>query len=157
VLRYAVFATLPLASCASEPKGKAGAAEGPEAPLAFASPPPAARTSANVASAPCVVVRGDLGGQPASVEGVLTKASSTNGAASAPFVLQLTRPRCVVGLPHTSFLTEVYVASTGMDLRPLVDMRIRVTGDVIGGANDLGGPAVVILAKDIERPMAPAA
>ena len=65
--------------------------------------------------------------------------------------LRLDRPRCVVGLPRAGFLTEVAIATAGPDLRPLIDARVRIRGDVIAGENDMGGPALVVLAKDIDR------
>jgi len=65
--------------------------------------------------------------------------------------LRLDRPRCVVGLPRVGFLTDVAIATAGPDLRPLVDARVRIHGDAIAGENDMGGAAIVVLAKDIER------
>ena len=114
-------------------------------PADTATPDAPTRTGA---SAGCVVVQGDFAPQPTSIEGVLVK--STNPGA-APFVLRLARPRCVVGLERGSLLTEVYVASTAADLRPLVGARLKITGDAIAGSNDLGGPAVIVLARDVER------
>jgi hypothetical protein len=98
-------------------------------------------------------VQGDFAGQPSTVEGVLKAVSTTSDGKRAPagFVLRLAHPRCVVGVAHASFLVEVYIATTGTDLRPFLDARVRITGDVIGGTTDVGGAAVVILAKDVER------
>ncbi len=67
------------------------------------------------------------------------------------FTLRLGRPRCVVGLPRSSFLSEVAVATAGPDLRPLLDAHVRLRGDVIAGENDMGGSAVVVLVKEVER------
>jgi hypothetical protein len=106
-----------------------------------------------LAKGDCIVVQADFATHPASIEGVLGK--SDDAKATAPFVLRLTRPRCVVGLPRASFVTEVFVASTNADLRPLVGARLRLTGDAIGGTTDLGAPAIILLAKDIERATVP--
>lgn len=65
--------------------------------------------------------------------------------------LRLDRARCVVGLPRAGYLTEVAIATAGPDLRPLIESRVRIHGDVIAGENDMGGPALIVLAKDIER------
>jgi hypothetical protein len=61
------------------------------------------------------------------------------------------QPRCVVGFPRAHFVSEIWIASTGPDLRPLVDTRIRITGDAIRGEGDLGEAAIVLLARDVER------
>lgn len=57
----------------------------------------------------------------------------------------------MVGLAHAHLVTEVYIATSGPDLRPLVDQRLRITGATIGAMNDMGGSAIIILARDIER------
>ena len=67
------------------------------------------------------------------------------------FSLRLRRPRCVVGLPRSSFLTEVAVATAGPDLRPLIDAPVRLRGEAIAGENDMGGPAAVVVVKEVER------
>jgi hypothetical protein len=106
--------------------------------------------------APCIVVRPDDRAEPATVEGVLTDAAeSASGARSpglsGPFSIHLSRPRCIVGLAHASYVTDVAVATPDADLRPFLYARVRVTGDAIGGTTDLGGPAVAILARDVTR------
>jgi hypothetical protein len=98
-----------------------------------------------VTTTPCIVV-----GAPVSVEGVLRGAGGL-------LALRLARPRCVVGLPRAGFITEVAIASAGPDLRPLVDARVKISGDVIAGENDMGGPALVVLAKEVERSLPDAA
>lgn len=107
-----------------------------------------ARPPSSESTAGCIVLRADFAPEPAIVEGLLAK---TSNDAAPPFVMRLVRPRCVVGLERASFVTEVYVASTAADLRPLVGARLTITGDAIGGTNDLGGPAVILLAKDFAR------
>ena len=99
---------------------------------------------------PCIVVQGEYGGTTVSVEGVLLAATGARGT-SAPLTLRLTGPRCVIGLPRAAVLTEVAIATAGPDLRPFLDTRVRITGEAVGGEGDLGGPAVVILAKDVAR------
>jgi hypothetical protein len=89
----------------------------------------------------CLVVAPDGSGSPATVEGALVTARS----------LRLSAPRCVVGLERGSIVTEVAVATAGPDLRPLIGARVRITGTVLGGENDLGGSALVILATDVAR------
>jgi len=89
----------------------------------------------------CIVV----GAGPTTVDGVL------RAGAGGLFTLKLARPRCVVGLPRASFVTEVAVATAAADLRPLVDAHVRLRGTILAGENDLGGPAVVLLARDVER------
>jgi hypothetical protein len=140
-----------LLACAGERKRDARATPEPEGGVSPTASAPTGRPSARppLDRADCIVVRGELAPQPTSVEGVLTKAPGD--AIAAPFVLHLTRPRCVIGLEHASFVTDVYVASTGADLRPLLNARLRVTGDAIAGESDVGGPAIVLLAKDFER------
>ena len=49
------------------------------------------------------------------------------------------------------FFTELDVATSGPDLRPFIDKRVRLSGDVLGGDSDLGGAAVVLVVKDIAR------
>ena len=119
-------------------------------------PPPALPSSASSGtSSPsdgCLVLQGDFAGQPAVIEGTLSLAKDRSRSGSGPaLVLRLTRPRCTVGLPRVSIVTEVAVAATAADLRPFVDQRIRITGDLLGGEGDMGGAAVVILAKDVVR------
>jgi hypothetical protein len=152
------FAAALVFACASTPKSKTAPGADDDvplgAPLSFSTPTdgaPSARGES--AGGGCIVVQGDFAPQPTTVDGVLAK---TTGRAAAPFVLRLIRPRCIVGLERSSVLTEVYVASTAADLRPLVDARLRITGDAIAGTNDLGGPAVILLAKDFERLAPPA-
>ena len=96
----------------------------------------------------CLVVDGEHASVPATVEGVLLAAKAPG---DAPMMLRLSRPRCVVGLPRASYLTEVAVSTAGPDLRPLLGARVRIRGDALGGENDLGGPALIVLAKDVER------
>jgi hypothetical protein len=100
----------------------------------------------------CLVVREDVGGQSATIEGVVTEAKAeSRKPGPAPLLIRLANARCVVGLPHTRVATEVWIASTGADLRPFVGARVRMTGDVIGGATDNGEAAVVLLVRDVER------
>lgn len=121
-------------------------------------PKPAPTEPAGVSSSPapapprrdCIVVQ-DENPVPVRVVGVLVKAAASPGGADAPFVLRLSEPRCVIGLPRASFVREVYVATAGPDLRPLVERRLRIEGNAIGGLSDMGGPAVIVLAKDIEN------
>lgn len=144
-----------LSACGGEPKRNVHSTPEPDTarsgsvvpPLLAPAAPPSSRTP--IDGAACIVLRGELAEQTTSVEGVLTKAHGDTDV--SPFVLRLARPRCIVGLEHARFVTEVYVASTGADLRPLVDASLRITGDAIAGKTDLGGPAVLILAKDFER------
>jgi hypothetical protein len=114
---------------------------------------PRIERAAREAGPDCIVVDGP---EPVSVEGVLTEGSSdappvTGGRAGALVVLRLARARCVDGLPRAGFVREVLVASTGMDLRPLVGRAVRLTGTTLAGTNDVGGPAVILLARDAER------
>jgi hypothetical protein len=96
--------------------------------------------------APCLVVSVE-DARAVTVEGTLV---ATPGP--TPFALRLVSPRCVVGLPRVSFLTEVQIAHTGADLRPLTDARLRIRGDAIVGESDVGAPAlIIVLAADIER------
>ncbi|OJY29569.1 MAG: hypothetical protein BGO98_47885 [Myxococcales bacterium 68-20] len=150
-----------LAACGGDPsrrsaeapraaEGNGAALEAP-APMSSASAMPSGAPSAGMTSGtPCIVVQGEYGGTTVSVEGVLIAATSTRGM-STPLALRLTGPRCVIGLPRASVLTEVAIATAGPDLRPFLDTRVRITGEAVGGASDLGGPAVVILAKDVAR------
>lgn len=148
--KWLALATLALSACAAEPRAAAPAS----APSSSSSAPFA--SSAPPSSSPprdCLVVQPDFGGHPSSVEGTLQIAEgdgAKHGAAPS-LVLRLARPRCIVGLEHASYIAEVFVASAGGDLRPLVGARVRITGDLLAGASDMGGAAVVILANDVER------
>jgi hypothetical protein len=149
-----------MSSCSSGPQKPKAKAE-PDEPLASSSSSSSsssaiapASPSTTVSSPPpsrreCILVQ-DENPVPVRVVGVLKKASSPNGT-DAPFVLHLKEARCVIGLPRASFVREVYVATTGPDLRPLVDRPISITGNAIGGLSDMGGPAVIVLARDIEN------
>jgi hypothetical protein len=95
--------------------------------------------------APCLVVSVE-DARAVTVEGTLVAVHGPT-----PFALRLVAPRCVVGLPRVSFLTEVQIAHTGADLRPLTDARLRIRGDAIVGESDVGAPAVIVLATDVER------
>lgn len=161
VQRPAALLLVLLAACGGDPSRRSPealrAAEGhgaaPEAPLPRSSAPamPSGAPSAGrTAGAPCIIVQGEYGGTAVSVEGVLVAATSARGP-STPLALRLTGPRCVIGLPRASVLTEVAIATAGPDLRPFLDMRVRISGEAVGGESDLGGPAVVILAKDVAR------
>jgi hypothetical protein len=123
------------------------------APLGAASSSNAPANPSRSPTPGCIVVQGEFGGQPTTVDGELSIApkSADGKVAVAPLLLRLTQPRCLVGVPRMNFITEIYVASANADLRPLVGQRIQITGDAVGGTNDLGGPAVVILAKDVAR------
>jgi hypothetical protein len=134
-------------ACSSTPKPTAKKAE-PEEVV----PTPVASSSS---SAPprrdCIIVQ-DENPVPVRVVGVLVKAAAASGASTdAPFLLRLSEPRCVIGLPRASFVREVYVATAGPDLRPLVDRKLLIEGNAIGGLSDMGGPAVIVLAKNIEN------
>ena len=96
-------------------------------------------TSESTRAEPCIVVGAEV-----AVEGNLRGSSGL-------FSLRLRRPRCVVGLPRSSFLTEVALATAGPDLRPLIDAPVRLRGEVIAGENDMGGPAAVVVVKEVER------
>src|SRR5262245_30090352 len=75
---------------------------------------------------PCIILETEAAGRPTELEGVLFAMKAANGKAPvAPLILRLTRPRCVVGLEHASVVTEVYIASTGIDVRPFLTQRIR--------------------------------
>jgi hypothetical protein len=120
-------------------------------PANVASPAPPAST-ANAPErletprmAPCLVVSAEEA-LPVTVEGTLV---ATRGP--TPFALRLISPRCVVGLPRVSFLTEVQIAYTGADLRPLTDARLRIRGEALIGESDVGAPALIVLAADVER------
>lgn len=133
--------------------GCAGATAAPASRPAQPAPgpePSSAVAPAPTTSAPCIVV-----GATASAEGTLVARSGPDDAPALGLALRLTRPRCIAGLPRAGFVTEVAVATAGPDLRPLIDARVRLEGDVIAGENDMGGPAVVLLVKGIER-LAPA-
>jgi hypothetical protein len=142
-----------LCGCASQPSRAPAAPPEPERephPTIEPDRTPAASPTPNAAA--CLVVQADSAPAPASVEGTLSLAASIDGKpAPGLLVLRLVRPRCIVGLAHASYVTEVYVASTGTDLRPFLDQHIQITGDLLAGNNDLGGPAVVLLAKDFAR------
>ncbi len=151
-LALATLATLALVACA-EPKAPSTAA--PASDRSSSSSAPFASSAPPSSSPPrdCLVVQPDFGGHPSSVEGTLQIAEgdgAKHGAAPS-LVLRLARPRCIVGLEHASYIAEVFVASAGGDLRPLVGARVRITGDLLAGASDMGGAAVVILANDVER------
>lgn len=94
----------------------------------------------------CIVVQGEANSTTAVVEGLLLATRS-----SLPLVLRLSAPRCVVGLARGSVVTEVAVATAGPDLRPLVGARLRIAGDALAGDNDMGGAAVIIVARDVAR------
>lgn len=152
-LRVAVAFFAAVTGCASTPK--LGSAPEPADPLEAAAPAEATSRSAPPAAARerCIVVQMEGETPAATVEGRLAQASgSADGLRGQPLMLlRLSRARCVVGLARASYLTEVYVASTGADLRPLLGQAVRISGSALGGVNDLGGPAVVILANDVER------
>jgi hypothetical protein len=112
----------------------------------------ASSSSSSAEGEGCLVVHEDVSGQSAAVEGVVIEAKTAGGkAAPAPLLIRLAHARCVVGLPHTRVAKEVWIASTGADLRPFVGARVRMTGDVIGGMTDNGEAAVVLLVRDVER------
>lgn len=100
----------------------------------------ARQVPARAEEAPCFVV-----GDEATAEGTLDR----DGDA---FVLRLDRPRCVEGLRGANVLVEVGVVSTGFDLRPLVGQRIRASGAALPATSPLGGPTVVLLVRQAERP-----
>ena len=137
-------------SRAQEPIGAAPGPPGADRQAALESPPrddarTHASTSANTNTSTSATAEGCV------VVGAAVAVEGTLRASSGLFSLRLRRPRCVVGLPRSSFLTEVAVATAGPDLRPLVDAPVRVRGEVIAGENDMGGAAVVVLVKDVER------
>jgi hypothetical protein len=152
-MRLALVLALPLVACAGAEVHATAPVVRASGPTSTASAPPKAPASPDEQA--CLIVAQD-GGPEATAEGRLERALAFDGSSTQLLVLRLTRPRCVVGLPRSEFLTEVYVATTGTDLRPLLDHFVRVRGDAIAGTNDLGGPAVVILVKDVERALPPA-
>ena len=159
--RLAALLLVLVAACGGDPSRRSaeapraaersGAAPVAPAQTSSASAMPSGAPSAGAtAGTPCIVVQGEYGGTTVSVEGVLIAATSARGMPT-PLALRLTGPRCVIGLPRGSILTEVAIATAGPDLRPFLDTRVRITGEAVGGEGDLGGPAVVILAKDVAR------
>lgn len=140
--RALVVLALTLPACAAERR--------PAPPPAEPAAGPAISPSARAVSGPrdCIVV-GPETNTTAALEGVL----GTGERGLAPFTLRLLAPRCVVGLPHVAIVTSVFVASTGADLRPLASggAPLRITGEIVAGESDLGTPALVLLAGEIER------
>ncbi len=129
-----------LASCTPDPPPKTVAAPSATAPRAAPE-----QDAGPTRIADCLTVAQDGAGPTGTVEG--TVAAGKDGL----FMMRLKKPRCVVGLPGATFISEVALASTGFDLRPLVGARIRAHGEAIAGQTDLGGPAVVVLVKDVDR------
>ena len=123
----------------------------PSSPSSSSSTPPRAEDAGAPAEASpsrlasCLAVAEDGAGPTGSVEG--TVASGKDGL----FTLRLLKPRCVVGLQGASFVAEVALVSTGFDLRPLVGARVRAHGEAIAGQTDMGGPAVVVMVKEVDR------
>jgi hypothetical protein len=138
-MRWPCLVALGVAAC--------GPSEAPRAKPAAPPPKGVSTTASTTTKEPprnCLVVHEEA---PENVEVEGTLVASQGGG----FVLRLARPRCVLGLRGASFVAEVHVASTGLDLRPLVGARIRASGDGIAGQSDLGGAAVVVIASHIER------
>jgi hypothetical protein len=135
-----------LVACGAHP----ARAHAPEHAPAVVAPAvtPAPTPTERALMAPCLVVSAEEA-RAVMVEGTLVATRGTSGP--TPFALRLLSPRCVAGLPRVSFLTEVQIAHTGTDLRPLVDARVRIRGDAIVGESDVGAPAIIVLAADIER------
>ena len=142
-----------LAGCSAgaPPPAPAAVVARPATPSASAPAPPSLDAGAP-APADCIVVDAAT-----ALEGTLLRATSElPGARPTPgLVLRLTRPRCVVGLERAGFVTEVSIATVATDLRPLEGARVRLRGTVLGGTNEAGGPAVVLLAEDVSRLLDP--
>jgi hypothetical protein len=86
------------------------------------------------------------------LEGVLRIAKGGDKRDSAPALfLRLPSARCVVGFARASYVSEVWIATTGVDLRPFVDTRVRLTGEAIAGTSDMGEAAIVLLVRDVDR------
>jgi hypothetical protein len=105
-------------------------------------PPP--RPKEPAASPECIVVGEDA--SPVVVSGTLRPTEQPG-----TLVLRLIEPRCVIGAARASVLTEVMLVSDGFDLRPLVGDRIRATGHALADASTPEGPAVIIVARSVER------
>ena len=139
--RLAVVVAVAVAGCTStQPRPPP---RPPLPPVAGQAPP---SVPAPTSPGTCLFIHAESA-TPAIVEGKLVFVRN----AMTPFTLHLTRPRCVVGLARALFVMDVQIASSGPDLRPLVGSTLRIEGDALAGENALGGPAVVVLARDFIR------
>ena len=102
----------------------------------------------------CIEVDDDLGGTHISLEGRIVVDDEFEHPARGkthPYVLRLDAPRCAVGIDDAQVREVALASSEGIELKPLVGRRVRVSGDPFMAHTAWHARPIVLMATTVTR------